>query len=188
MTVVETLEALSVASLVLGHFMYGVVDGVEVEFLGALGDAHLVGVGTGFCSHALFEVGLGVPHYVAEEFGKLGCVLGFFKCIALESLGYFGIAFAVGLTRHCKIHTYFGALTHEVCVEVGAHLVVGIFGDADYVLGYKLEKCCLVEFLELGCGHTTLGTLFGSCVAFMNVAADCTDEFLAHFLGNYTIG
>ena len=81
--VVETLEALAVTGFVLGHFVYGVVDGVEVELLGACCDAHLVLVGAGLCGHTLFKVGLGVPYMLAEEFGKLGGVLGFLVCVAL---------------------------------------------------------------------------------------------------------
>lgn len=68
--VVETLEALAVTSLVLGHFVYGIVDGVEVEFLGALGYTHLVGVGTCLGSHTGLEVLLGVPYALTEELSE----------------------------------------------------------------------------------------------------------------------
>ena len=54
--VVETLEALAVTGLVLGHLVDGVVDGVEVEFLGAACDAHLVLVGACLGGHALQKV------------------------------------------------------------------------------------------------------------------------------------
>ena len=37
-TLQQTLESLAVTSLVAGHFMYGVVDGIQVQFLGFLGD------------------------------------------------------------------------------------------------------------------------------------------------------
>ena len=57
--VVETLEALSVTGLVLGHFMNGVMDSVEVELFGTTCDAHLILVGTGLGSHAALEVLLG---------------------------------------------------------------------------------------------------------------------------------
>ena len=64
--IVQALETLAVACFVLSHFVNGVVDGVKVEFFGASSDAHLVGVGTCFGGHTLFEVGLGVPNYFTE--------------------------------------------------------------------------------------------------------------------------
>ena len=80
------------ASLVAGHLVNGVVDSVEVELLGTLGDAGLVLAGTGLSVHTLLQVGLGVPNHVAEEFGKLAGVLGLFPSVALESLSDFGVA------------------------------------------------------------------------------------------------
>ena len=121
--VVETLEALAVASFVFCHFVNSVVDGVEVLLFGAAGDAHLVGVCTGFGGHTFFEVGLGVPDAVTEEFGKLGCVLGFFESIAFECFSDFGITFAIGLARHCEIHADLAAFTVEVGCEVFDHPV-----------------------------------------------------------------
>ena len=37
-TLQQALESLAVAGLVAGHLMYGVVDGVQVQLLGLLGD------------------------------------------------------------------------------------------------------------------------------------------------------
>ena len=56
--------------LVLCHFVYGVVDGIEVEFLCTACDAHLVGICTCFGCHTLFKVCLGVPYAFAKELGK----------------------------------------------------------------------------------------------------------------------
>lgn len=44
--VVEALEALTVTSFVLSHFVNSVVDGVEVEFFSTFCDAHFVGAST----------------------------------------------------------------------------------------------------------------------------------------------
>ena len=41
----ETCEGLSMPGLVAGHFMDGVVDGVEIQLLGALGEGGLTGGG-----------------------------------------------------------------------------------------------------------------------------------------------
>lgn len=42
-TVQQAFESLAVPRLIACHFMYGVMDGVEVEFLGALGQVKLAG-------------------------------------------------------------------------------------------------------------------------------------------------
>ncbi len=180
-TLVETLEALAVAGFILGHFMHGVVDGVVAELLGAAGDAHLVFIGTGLGSHALLEVGLGVPHTFAEELGKLGGVLSLLEGVALEGLGDFGVALAVGLTRHGEIHAHFATLAVEMGGEVVDHLLVLALGAAHLMLGHKHELGGLVEFLELGSGSTADGALFGSFVPFVYIAAHSADKFLLHF-------
>ena len=93
--------------LVLCHLMDGVVDGVEVELFCTSGNTHLVLVGAGLGCHTLLKVGLGVPYHIAKELGEFGSVLCFLEGVALESLGDFRIALAVGLTRHGEIHAHF---------------------------------------------------------------------------------
>ena len=66
----ETLEASTVACFVLGHLVYAVVDSVETEFLGHLGNVHLAGASTFLSQHALLNVGLGVPYHLAEHLSK----------------------------------------------------------------------------------------------------------------------
>ena len=178
--VVETFEAATVASFVACHFMNGVVDGIEVEFLGALGDAGFVFAGTGFSVHALFEVGLGVPNAVAEEFGKLGSVFSLFPSITLESFGYFGIAFAVGLAAHGEVHTHFGAFAVEMSVEILYHFFVAAFGYADFVLSHERETAFFRKFFELGSRNATHRAFFGSVFAFVNVTTNGANEFLFH--------
>lgn len=179
--VVETLEALTMASFVFGHFVDGVVNGVEVFGFGVSGDAHFIFVGTGFSGHALFEVGLGVPDAVAEEFSKFGGVFGFFKGVALEGFSDFGVTFAVGLTRHCEVHAHFGAFTVEVRGEVFDHLLVAAFGNADFMFGNEFEFGVVVgHFFELACGSAAEGALFGGVFTFVDVATNCADPFLFH--------
>ena len=55
----QTLEGLAVAGFVAGHFMDGVVDGVEVQLLGLLGQIHLAGTGTALGVNAHLQVLLG---------------------------------------------------------------------------------------------------------------------------------
>ena len=98
-TLVETFEALAVARFVLGHFVHGIVYGVEVLLLGHAGQTHLVFARAALGVHALFEVGLGVPYHFADQLGELRSVLGLFPCVTLVSLGDFGITLAVGASE-----------------------------------------------------------------------------------------
>ena len=156
------------------------MDGVEVEFLGAACDAHLVFVGTGLGEHTLVEVSLGIPYTFAEKFGKLGCMLGFLESVAAESLGDFGISFTIGLTRHREIHAYFATFAIEVGCEVGDHLSVGSLGNAYFVLGDELEFCVIVYFLEGTFGSMADRAFFGGFRTFVYITADCADKFLFH--------
>ena len=75
-------------------------------------------------------------------------MFGFFESVALEGFGDFGIAFAVGLARHCQVHAYFGAFAVEVGLEVLDHLGVAAFGHAELMLCYELESLFGIEFFE----------------------------------------
>ena len=147
------------AGFVFSHLMNGVVDSVEILLFGAAGNAHLVGVGTGFGCHALFEVGLGVPDAFAKEFGEFCGVLGLFESIALEGLGDFGITFAVGLTRHSQIHADFAAFAVEMGCQVSDHFGIGAFGNTDFMLGDERKFFSLVEFFEFRSGSAADGAL-----------------------------
>ena len=88
--VVEALERLAVARLVLRHLVDGVVDRVVAELLRALGDRELAGGRAALGLHAAAEVLLGgVRHDVdrlAEELGELSGVLGLLERDALVRL------------------------------------------------------------------------------------------------------
>lgn len=183
-TLEEAFEATAVTSFVAGHFMNSVVNGIEIQLFGAFGYAGLVLARTAFGVHALLQIRFGVPHDIAQQFGKFRGMLSLFPGLALESLGYFGITLAVGLTAHGKIHTYFGALAHEVVVEVFYHLLVATFGHAYLMFGHEREAGVLCKFLELGGGHAAHGAFFGSMVTFVNVTAYGANEFLLHDVVN----
>ena len=122
------------AGFVLGHFVNGVVDGVIAQLLGLGGNGQFAFAGAGFGLVALLEVGLGVPHHLADELGELGGVLGLFESVALEGLGNFRIAFALGLAAHRKVHAHFGAFGLEVMLQAGPYLRVAALGYAQYML------------------------------------------------------
>lgn len=173
----QAFESATVASLVTCHFVYGVVDSVEVVLLSQTGDAGFVLASTAFSHHAFLKVGLGIPYHFANQFAELGSMLSLFPCIALESLGNFGIAFAVGLTAHGQIHTYLCALTVEVFLQALHNLFGATLSHAQFVSSYKFQALFL-EFLELRSGNSTLRALFRCAFAFMYIAAYGANKFL----------
>ena len=87
----QALEAAAVPSLVLGHLMDGIVDGIQVQGLCLLGQVHLAGAGTALGLGTHHQVLLGaVGHDLAQQLGKAGCMVSFLISVALVSLGDLG--------------------------------------------------------------------------------------------------
>ena len=138
----------AVTSLVLGHFVNGIVNGVVAELLSALCDCKLAFARAGFGSYAKFEVLLGgIGYNFAKKFCKLGSVLCLFVSIALVCFGNLRIALPFCNPCHCKVHTYFGALA----VEVGAKAFHNFFIFNNAVAYVMLAG-------KLGC----IGLLYGN--------------------------
>ena len=77
-SVKEALERTSVTGFVLCHFMYGVVDGVEVVGLCHLRKIHLAGASAVLRGNAGFQILLGgVGEAFAQHLGKLRRMLRF---------------------------------------------------------------------------------------------------------------
>ncbi len=64
--------------------------------------------------------------------------------------------------------------------KVGLHLVVGILGYTDLMLGDQLKQGILLKFFEFALGSLAEGAYFGCLVTFVNVTADGADKFLLH--------
>ena len=156
------------------------MDSVQIQFLGALGDAHLVSVGAGLSLHTLLKVGLRIPYHIAQQLGELGGMFGLLERIALESLGHFGITLAVGLARHCQIHAHLAALAVEVCVQVLYHLLVATLGHAHLMLGDELKQSFRVKFFELALGCAADRAFLRSFRTLVDVTAYHADKFLVH--------
>ena len=89
-------EGLAVTGFVAGHFVHGVMDGVQVQGLGALGQVGLAGGGAVLGLHAHLQVLLGaVGQHLAQQLGELGGVLGLFKRGGLPVFADLGIALAI---------------------------------------------------------------------------------------------
>ena len=65
-------------------------------------------------------------------------------------------------------------------VEVFDHFFIGAFGNADFMLGYKLKKFSLIERFEFRSGNAALGAFFGSGFSLSYISAHCADPFLCH--------
>ena len=102
------------ARFVLCHFMNCIMDGIQVQFFGHFGNFQFGGTCAFLGFHAGFDIGLGVPYYLAKQLSKFGSMLSLFPGIALECIGYLWITFTIGLTAHGKIHADFVTLSHEV--------------------------------------------------------------------------
>ena len=73
----QALESLAVAGLVAGHLVDGVVDSIQVQLLGLLGQLELTGGGAVLGVDAHLQVLLGgVGDHLAQQLGELGGVLG----------------------------------------------------------------------------------------------------------------
>ena len=105
------------AGFVFCHFVNSVVDGVISEFLCTGGKIQFALACTCFGICPLLEVCLGGPDNLSEKLGELGGVLCLLKGIAPECGGDSGIALAVCLAAHGKVHSNFCALSVEVVAE-----------------------------------------------------------------------
>ena len=103
---------------ILGHFVNGIVNGVEIELLSPLGDGKLTFACACLSSCTQFKILFcGGRYNFAEKFSKFCCMFCLFIGITLESFCNFGISFALCNPCHCKVHAYFGAFTGEVSMK-----------------------------------------------------------------------
>ena len=156
--------------------MNGVVNSVEVERLRALCQIRLTCGSAVFRFYTHFKVLLGgVGNDFAQQFGKLGSVLGFFPSRLFPIQTDFGIAFTMGNPRHSQVHTHFRALSVEVGPEVFHYIFGSALRNAYNVFGSPAHSFFL--FNELFLGSLALGALCGSFVTFINIAAYAAYKF-----------
>ena len=95
----QTLEGLAVTGLVAGHFMNGIMDGIEPQLLGLFGQLELAGGSAVLGVHPHLQVLLGaVGQHLAQQLGELGGVLGLLIGGLLPVQADLGITLAVGHT------------------------------------------------------------------------------------------
>ena len=177
----ETVETGSVTGFVLGHLVNGVVDGVVAELFCPCGDGELAFAGTGLGLITLLKVGLGVPDYVSEKLGELGGVLSFLESVPLEGLRDLRIALTLGLTAHREIHSDLRALSVEMILETLDNFFVLYTAVTDVVLAGPLWLAALIlDLYELARRSVALRALCRRVLAFVNITANQTSEFLFH--------
>ena len=166
----QTLEGLAVAGFIAGHFMHGVVDGIQAELLGLLGQVGLALGGAVFSFHADAQVFLGAGgNHLAQQLGELRGVLGFLKRGGLPVFGDLRIAFPGSGAAHGQVHADFGAFAFEVGAQAGLDLFRNVLGDADHMLGRPGHFAFLFD--EFGTGNLAHRALFRRFGSFMNIPA-----------------
>ena len=95
-TLQQTLKGLAVAGLIPGHFMDGIVDGVQIQSLGSLSQIRLAGGSAVFRLYAHLQVLLrGVGDDLAQKLCKFSGMLCFFIGSLFPVQANFRVALAV---------------------------------------------------------------------------------------------
>ena len=179
--VIQALEALTVASLILTHLMNSVMDSVKVQLLSQRSDTLLILACTSLSLHTLLQVGLCVPNNLTDQLSELSGVLSLLPSVTLESISYLGITLAICLTAHRQVHTYLSTLAHEVSLQAIPYLFVATFRYAQNVLVNELQSAlCLNELFELLFRLFTLRASFGCLISFVYITTYCANPFLFH--------
>ena len=116
----QACESLAMPGFVAGHFMHGVMDGVQAQLLGLLGQVGLAlgGAVLGFHTDAQVFLRAGGDN-LAQQLGELGSVLRFFKSGGLPVFGDFRIPFTGSGAAHGQVHADFGAFAFKVGAQTG---------------------------------------------------------------------
>ena len=159
--------------------MDGVVDGVQVQSLGALGQVGLAVGGADLAVDPPCQILLGGIGHIglqlaAQQLRELAGVLGLFIGGLLPISADLRITLPIGNAGHAQIHTDLGALALEVGAQVSLDVVGRIGGYAEHMLGGV--GSALFHLDELLTGNAAQGALeaLGDCVALKDVTANGT--------------
>ena len=163
--------------LVACHFVHSVMDGIEVMLLGQLSQLHLAHGRAVFGFHAHFEVLLGAVGYdLAQKFGKLGGMLGFFKGSLFPVQADFGIALTVRYARHGQVHTHLGALAGEVSAQTFDDFFRRALGYSHNMLGSPDSFFILLRH-KLAGRYAALRALNRGLFTFIHITANAANPF-----------
>ena len=188
------------AGFVLGHFMDGVMDGVQAVLLGTGGQVKLALGGAELAVNTPCQIVLGGGLHVglqilAQDLGELGGMLGFLVGGLLPVQADLGVALPVGNAGHAQVHTHLAALALEVGHQLLKDVLLVFLGDVGVVLhGLGVDavlmlggQLAFLHDLELGAVNAAHGALeaFGDELAFVDITANGAHKFLHNrFLQN----
>ena len=182
----KACECLAVAGFVACHFMNGVVESIEIVLLAELCEFELAEGCAVFGFYTHFKVLLcAVGHDFAEELSELCCVLCFFKAGLFPVHADFGITFTVCNTCHSEVHSYFAALTCEVCLQAFNDLCFDVFRNIrTKLLAYTNNMLSspgelTLGFGKLAAGNLALGAELRGLITFMHITANRADPFFS---------
>jgi hypothetical protein len=113
-------------------------------------------------------------------------VLCLLPSVALESLSNLWITLAVCLTAHSKVHTYLGALTHEMVLKTLKKLWICTQAITQNMLGNELEvTALLLNLYKLICRNFAKWAALWCLISLMNITTYCATKFLSHNLYSF---
>ena len=108
-------------------------------------------------------------------------MLSFLESVPFERLGDLRIALTLGLTAHSEIHSDLRALSVEMILETLDNFLVLYTAVTDVVLAGPLRLAALIlDLYELARRGVALRALCRRVLAFVNITANQTSEFLFH--------
>ena len=157
--------------------MDGVVDGVQVQLLGLLGQLELTQGSAVLGVHTHLQVLLGgVGQDLAQQLSKLGGVLGLLQSGPAPVLADLREALAVSHTGHRQVHTDLGALADKVLTQTLEDLLGSALRHTDHVLSSPGALSGLLHKLLLG--GLTDGAELRSGLTLVNITTDRTNKLL----------
>ena len=191
------------AGFVLRHLVYGIVDCIVPELLGAAGQLHLALRRAAFGLDAHGEVlRRGIGQHFSKQLGKFGRMLSLLIGRLFPVQSDFRIALTVRHTGHRQVHAHFAALAAEVGTQHLHDLRIQSLGHAYAVLIRPGHRALLLRLLdrslrldlahiqELGAGDTAQRANHRGLISRVNITASRTyklfhDVFL---LKSLTVG
>ena len=169
-------KCFAMASFVACHFMYGVMDCVEVERFCTFCKISLAGSCAilSFNTHLKVLLG-GVGYDFAQQLSKFCSMFCFFVSSFLPVQADFRIAFAMCNACHCQVHTDLAALAIEVSAQIVDDILRNTLCYADNMLRSPGHFFGLLN--KLGSGSAADGTFLRSGFAFMNITTDAANKF-----------
>ena len=156
--------------------MYCVVDCIQVSSFRSLCKIEFTFCSTVLSINSHLKVFLcAVCYNFTKKFSEFCSMLCFFVSSFFPVKSDFRISFSVSNSCHCKVHSYFRALSCEVCTKICKN----IFADTLCNTYNVLSSPYFVSFLlfELRSWCVTDWTFSRCSISFVNITTYCTYKF-----------